>query len=299
MTTLLRAIPILVVMLTPTAAEAALLISEGFEGPNTFRYFDFTNWQTIPNFVGPGFDNPPYDNKYALAKETSGCHGGSACIRLFGEYFGGTADLVSDRFAPQQELWITYWQKLSSTYEINIHHKWMWFNGFADLGGNISWQSWEQSTPGELDSRLYNTGGWSVNGPQFAGASTVLPRGSWFKWKIHVKLNSSGQSNGIFHISVSTNGVNYTPVYTLTNSNKIREAGFSHNIDHLYFMSTRSRGNPCKVHWPGPCPPGTERESFGTMWIDDIRIGTTEADVDSGGGSNSIAPPTNLHFSSN
>lgn len=279
---LLYGVTIFVVLLS--SARAALLISEPFEGPNNFDYFDGSKWVAISNFISPTFIQG--DAKYQLAKETSGCHGGSQCIRIYGEYAGGTSEFWAQLPSPErQELWITWWEKLSSSYDINFGHKWFMVNGqVGSTYGDHNWQTWDGATNSNLSSRVYNEGIWACSTQTFVGTQGVtLPLNQWYQYKIHVKLNDSGQSNGFWEMWVKLNGTTWTKVFNVQNANNVRCGGFTQNINSLRFGGTRQNSSGLS--------------SFGTKWIDDIKVGTVEADVDSGGGgSTSLAPPNNLRI---
>lgn len=283
---LLHVVPILVAMLSSAAADAALLISEGFEGPSDFKFYPNSNTlQTIPNFVGPGFTKGYGDAKWDIAKETNGCKSGNQCIKVCGEYVGGTCEFWTNEFNPTKtELWVTWWEKLSSTYDINEGHKWFYIQGSFAVGNRLNWQTWNGSTNNELVSRVYNSYNWNCEpAATFATTTSIkLPLNQWYQYKVHVKLNSAGQSDGAWQVWMKTDGTNWTNLWNLTNRNNIRCGGFTENIHGIQFNGTRGAGG---------------QASFGTKWIDDIKVGTTEADVDSGGsGASSIAAPGNLHF---
>ena len=282
---LLCVITTFVVLLSSAVTRAALLISEPFEGPNDFQYYD-GSWKTIPNFANHNWQNAKYD----LAKETNGCHSGSQCIRLYGEYTGGTSEFWTSQLSSQSELWITWWEKLSPSYDVNFGHKWFMV-GFDD--GNTSfysWQSWDGFSDKNLESRVYSGGPVSCNGNEtFAPTKGIIfPSNKWYQYKVHVKPNTLGNSNGIWQVWVKTDGVNWTKLWDLQNLSTMR-CGSKTNMAFLRFGGTRQNS--------------TGNSSLGTKWIDDIKIGTTEAAVDSGGGSggggggsNSLVAPANLRI---
>lgn len=277
------------VLLSSAVAKAGLLISEGFEGPNTLQNWNGSTFVGIPNFVGSGFTNTPAGGSIGFAKETSGCHTGNQCARLYGEYSGGTSEVYTNELSSHpSELWITWWEKLSPSYTIDFGHKWFLVNGGPTLqgGGFLNWQSWAHANGNnDLQSRVYSAGPWSLaNGYQFTPTKgTLLPLNQWYQTKIHVKLNTSGQSNGTWQVWLKKDGVNWTTLWDLQNI-IIRDADFANNIYWLRFGGTRSRAE-------------TTVQSFGTKWMDDIKIGTTEADVDSAGtGVTSLSPPANLRL---
>ncbi len=265
-------------LLISGAAEATLLISEGFEGPNTIQNWNGSTWVAIPNFVGPGFTSSPTGGTNGLAKETSGCHTGNQCARLYGEHSGGTSEFYTNEFTSHPaELWITYWEKLSPSYGIDFGHKWFLVNGGPTLfqGPYLNWQSWAGIEKNDLSSRVYTAGTWDgtgQNGFQFTSTkSTLLPLDQWFQTKIHVKLNTPGQSNGAWQVWIKKDGVNWTVLWDMQNVNNIRTADGMNNIYWLRFGGTRARAE-------------TPVQSFGTKWMDDIKVGTTEADVSGDGG---------------
>lgn len=286
MTKILCEVVVFVVLSTSAIARAELLMSEGFEGPYNFKYYaNASTLVTIPNFAGPGFNAPYADNKWDLAKETSGCKSGSQCIRVCNEYAGGTCEFHANEInPPRDELWVTYWEKLSSSYDINFGHKWFTFTAGSNVTpfSYVNWQAWDSAAPNILSSRVYNSGTWACPAPQDTFATTTgvtLPLNEWYQWKIHIKLNTPGVANGAWQVWVKKAGVWYN-VWNLTNSQHVRCGGGTNNIKDVWFNGTR-------VNSLGPA-------SYGPKWIDDIKIGTTEADVDNGGGVNSLSAPTSL-----
>lgn len=106
------------------AFAAELIISERFEGPYDLEWYDYVQWHTIPNFVDSGFNSGYGGAKSLIAKETNGCHSGSQCMKLYSPDPGGTSEFWTNTLSPaQNELWITWWEKLSSDYDINEGHK--------------------------------------------------------------------------------------------------------------------------------------------------------------------------------
>jgi len=258
------------VLLSFSAARAELLVSEGFEGPANFAYWNGTSWETLMNFVGPGFTQMFADPKLIIGKETSGCFSGNQCIRLYDETPGGTSEFWTKPFNPRRsELWITWWEKLSTDYDINEGHKWFLFQ--CEQNGDdpyINWQSWDGGTDKELNSRVYNSGPIACSNQTFAASKAItLPSNQWYQYKIHIKLNTIGQNDGHFQVWIKKDGVNWITLWNLRNISNLR-CNTPRNIVALRFGGTRERGPVIS--------------SRGIKWIDEIMIGTAEADVDSG-----------------
>ncbi len=277
---------VLFTLLSASITRAELLISETFEGPNTFSYWDGSAWKPLSNFVGSGFAAMYSDPKTLLGKETAGCHGGNQCIRLYEESEGGTSEFWSNAFNPtRSELWTTWWEKISSTYDINEGHK--WFLMQCESSGDdpyISWQSWDGGTDKELSSRVYNSGPIACSDQTFAPSiATTLPSNQWYQYKVHIKLNTIGKNDGFFQVWIKKDGLNWTNLWNLQNVGNIR-CNAARNIIALRFGGTRQRASG--------------ESSHGTKWIDDIKIGTTEADVDSGTNPVPLTPsaPENLRL---
>lgn len=268
-------------LLSSTVAKADLLISESFEGPNSLQWWDGGAWQTITNFVGSGFNQGYSDAKYDLGKATTS-YLGSQSMRLYGEYQGGTSEFWTNPFSPaRSELWITWWEKLSSSYDVNEGHKWFLMQMEGSGDPYISWQSWD-SSPGTLASRVYNSGAIACADQTFAPTTTIgLPSNQWYQYKVHVKLNTIGINNGFFQVWIKKDGVNWTKLWDLQNVGNIR-CNAARDIVALRFGGTRQKASGVS--------------SSGTKWIDDIKIGTAEADVSGGSGAIPIAAPANVHF---
>ena len=266
-------------------AFGGTIITEGFEGPNNFKWYNVNHSETITNFVTSGFTSPYGDAKYSdIAKDTSIKHSGGASIRLYDSNPGGTSEFFTKQFSPQRELWITWWERLSSNYDINIGHKWFLFK-LDQAGGDsyLNWQTWDGGTNSTLSSRVYNSGPVSCSPQVFANTKSItLPTEKWYQYKIHIKLNDPNSSDGIFKVWIKRDGSTWTPVWSISNAKII--CNTYRGIIALRFGGTRqtSLGD-------GP--------SRGTKWIDDIVVGTSEADIDgssnssSSSSSNTTQPP--------
>ena len=257
------------------------ILSEGFEGPYSFNWYNINHSETISNFVSSGFTSPFGDAKYTnIAKDTSIKHSGNASIRLYNSSPGGTSEFFSKQFSPQRELWITWWERISSDYDINIGHKWFLFK-LDQTGGDsyLNWQAWDGGSNSSLCSRVYNSGPVACSPQTFADTKCItLPTEKWYQYKIHIRLNDPNSSNGIFNVWVKRDGSTWTPLWSISNSNKIICKTYR-GIIALRFGGTRET----KLG-DGP--------SRGTKWIDDIMVGTSESDVDGSGGSSS-SPSSN------
>lgn len=287
---LLRIVGFFVAILYLSSAKATLLISEAFEGPYALNWWnEASQMQTYTDFVGSGFNNGFADAKSIISKETSNCHSGSNCIRLYTSSHGGTAEYWTNAFNPQpSELWITWWEKLSIDTILHIKNKWLLVQLGPDYnsGEYLNWQTWDGSTPNNLASRVYNP---YIKNATFAPSTSInLPLGQWYQYKVHVKLNTIGQSDGIWQVWVKLDGVNWINLWNLSN---IVNRSSNNNIIALRFGGTRDNEDGS----------GSGLSSSGIKWQDDIKIGTTEADVDSGGGgeSNFLAAPNDLHTVNN
>ena len=260
------------------------LLSEGFEGPYDFDFYNINHTETISKFVGSNFASPYGGAKYSnISRDNSIKHSGNSSIRLYSSTPGGTSEFFSNKFSsPQRELWITWWERLSSDYDINIGHKWFLFK-LDQSGGDsyLNWQAWDGTTNTSLCSRVYNSGPVVCPGnpATFAPSKCItLPTEKWYQYKVHIKLNDPSISNGIFNVWVKRDNSNWTPLWQLSNAQIL--CNNYRGIIALRFGGTRetSLGD-------GP--------SRGTKWIDDIMVGTIESEVDGSSGSSSSSSSSN------
>ena len=276
----------LTIIIFTNQAFAEIFFSEGFEGPNDFKWYNVDHTETITKFVGSDFSAPYSTAKMSsIEKDTSIKHSGSASIRLYSSSPGGTSEFWSPKFStPQKELWITWWERLSKDYDINVGHKWFLFK-LDQSGGDsyLNWQAWDGSSNSELSSRIYNSGPVACSNQTFALTKSItLPTEKWYQYKIHIKLNDSNSSNGIFNVWVKRDNSTWTPLWSLSNVKIL--CNTYRGIIALRFGGTRSTSIG-----DGP--------SRGTKWIDDIKVGRSEADVEgstsstSSNSSNSNPPP--------
>ena len=254
-------------------AHGGSILSEGFEGPNSFKWYSESqnNWVTISNFVGSGFSSPFVDAKYSnIAKDTSIKHSGNASIRLFSSSPGGTSEFSTNKFSQsQRELWISWWERISSDSDINIGWKWWHIELDHTDGSNyLNWQTWDGGTDTSLcRGRVLSFQNPSRAHPRSLQTPNALlfPVQKSYQYKIHVKLNDVNSSNGIFKVWLSFDeGRTWKSLWNLENIKLI--CNVQRDMIALRFGGTR-------VTSSGDGP------SRGTKWIDDIKVGTTEADV--------------------
>ena len=259
-------------ILTPFA-NAEMLRSESFSGPNTLSWWDLTNkqWVDITNFVGADFDGSGFGDakghQNTINKDTSVYHSSPASIRLYTRNTRGeTAEFWSNNFSPQKEIWMTWWERISLNYEFNYGHKFILFQ--SDAKGNdpyINWQGSSGNGDNYFNYRVYASDPYACNGGIFARGNITLPTEQWYQWKVHIKFNTIGLANGHWQTWVDLQDGNG---WTVVDSDVDIEI-----ICKSYYGIICTRFGGTREYADGT-------PSIGQRWIDDIKIGTTEADVD-------------------
>jgi len=250
-----------------------LLYYEPFSGPNDLRWYNQDHYESIPDFVSSLFDRPSYNGadssgKYSnIAKDSSNYHSSPSSLRLYSSYEGGTSEVYSTKLDNYNELWISWWERLSSDYAIMEGHKWYLFKLKQDDGDSyLNWQAWNGNEGTRLCSRVFNSGPIACSPQTFAPTTCIdLPSEEWYQYKVHVKLNTPGQNDGFFQVWINReDGQGWQALWDLQNVNNIR-CTQEDNIIGLRWGGTRQRSSGAS--------------SKGTKWIDDIKIGPTEASV--------------------
>jgi hypothetical protein len=241
--------------------------SEPFSGPDDFRWYNIDHYEIIHDFVGLLFERPSYngaDNsgKYRnISRDTEIFHSAPASLRLYSSAEGGTSEVYTRRIEATDEVWVSWWERLSSDYDINEGHKWFLFKLEQESGDSyLNWQSWDGGSDRQLCSRVYNSGPIACSPQTFAQTKCIdLPTERWYRYKVHLKLNTPGVSDGYFQVWMDLqDGNGWQTLWDLENVDTIR----CHADDELIglrFGGTRQRSSGVS--------------SRGTKWIDDIEVG--------------------------
>lgn len=309
------------VLLIPAFAAASLLSSETFEGPCRYKWYQGTTAQYTDNFVGTDFStyasgscsNVAFGDakNTSIYKDTSVKYAGNASMRLYPTTagLGATSEFWSETYpSGTDEIWVSWYERISSNYYIDAGHKWMLVkmaagtknpDGTWECNGNntsdcyLNWQGDDGVNVRRLSSRIYH----ELRDPEpqghqiFANVRLTLPSESWYRVKMHVKLNSftgtTPNDDGEFNVWYNF-GSGWIKESTLGDYVKIDDDNpdGAADLEHLILRTTSA--NYIRAVRFGGTRSLTTYDSTGNRWFDNILVGTTEADVDSAASSTII-----------
>lgn len=233
---------------------------------SNFETGNFSEWDAFRNTTG-------------VTIETNGCQSGRCArgpfpagtiIDNYGDFLFG--DNRSVRGPKVEEVWLSLYSKFdpgivwpSSSQKIAI------FNLTDPSSGDRLYQAYVYvRSNGEYAVDKSNIATWQFFGyyQNANGAPVGVRLGQWDKLKLHVKLNTPGQSNGVIQLWVNNVlKIDYNNV-------NIREST-TYGVNKLIFGSYATRESP----------------SAGVQWWDTIKVSATDPD-----GTTAVLPnpPTNV-----
>lgn len=265
----------------------SLLIEEYFSGPCSLTsesgvQGDFVS-NMFCNYTAGGCTSGGMTNHYII-KDTSIYYGASGASCKIYPSDVQTSEMWSDIFTSQDEIWISWKERLSSNYNIGEYHKWFLVQ-MSPTGGYsdpyVGWQSWGGSSGLTLSAEVYSRGAGAIDGDPWGVTSITFPGNTWFGVKMHIKLNtSSGSYDGIWKIWIDTGSgwVLKSEIYQYCDYEDDEHLHLRANTA-IKFISIRMGGSRTGDYG-----------SSGIRWFDNILVGTTEADVEGGSPSPSLSP---------
>lgn len=260
-------------------SQATLLIDEPFSGPcstnsesgvqTNFVSSIFSNVSGVSGCANSGSDGHYVVKDTTVRRGTSG-----ASLKLYPNKSDQTSELWSSHFALQDEVWISWWEFLSSDFSICQYNKWFLIQmDQSSTDPYVTWQTTaETQQKGFVNIADVEARNMGLSPETVIQVNTTFPAAQWFQVKIHLKLNTPGQSNGTFKIWKNQgSGWEKISAPERWHYNPTDDEGGLNIRGNTSWKIYSIRLGGTRTGYPG----------YGSRWIDDVKVGTAEADVDS------------------